>query len=211
MIRAALVVAGALGVALGAQARDLLDLTQVTVSSPTESGKVGRGTVSVMGFGSHLVRDQLPIQMRLESMDRNAYREHDEVVFQVSLRNVGREPVTIPWEPDPNQVVTSEGAPMLEWLLVLSLDGAEFDRLTFPVRTLHGSRFSPSTLKVLKPGEQAAIRARGKLHFLTEDSAQRAEATLPRTVDAAARMVFLSGYNAEVVSVNRVPIFLDAR
>jgi hypothetical protein len=211
MTRATLMMAGALGVALGAQATDLLDLTQVTVSSRTENGKIGPGTGSAMGFASHSVRDQLPLQMRLESMDRNAYREHDEVVFQVSLRNVGREPVTIPWEPDPNQVVTSEGAPMLEWLLVLSLDGPEFDRLTFPVRRLHGSRFSPSTLKVLRPGEQAAIRARGNLHFLTEDSAKRAEATLPRTVDVAARMVFSSGYNAEVISVNRVPIFLEAR
>jgi hypothetical protein len=100
---------------------------------------------------------------------------------------------------------------MLEWLLVLSLDGPDFDKLTFPIRLLHGSTFSPATLKVLKPGEQARIRARGKLEFTTGASAKRAEATLPRTVEVAARMVFLSGHSGEVISVNRVPIVLEPR
>jgi hypothetical protein len=155
----------------------------------------------------------MPLQIKLESMDRNVYRERDQFFCRLSLQNVGQQDLTIPWEPDPEKVVTSVDAPMLEWLLVLSLDGREYDRLTFPIRTLYGSTFSPVTLKVLRPGEQAEIIARGKWQFVTDASAKRAEATLPRTVDVAARMDVLTGVKghvySDVISINRLPILLE--
>ena len=215
MTRVALVAIGVLGATLCAQSTNFLDLTQVTVARSDNTARsgntVGTGKLSVVGLPAQSVRETLPLQIRLESMDRNEYREHDEIVFEISLQNVGRQPVTLPWEPDAEQVVTSAEAPLLEWLLVLSVDGPEFDKLTFPIRVLYGSTLSPATLKVLRPGEQARIRARGKWEFTTAIAAKRATAALPRTVEVAARLEFLSGHSSEVISVNRVPVLLEPR
>jgi hypothetical protein len=198
---------------VSAQAPDILDLTQPRfVSGPTTSG--GSGTGSAVGHSPHTVKEPSGIELRLESLDKQTYRDGESFEFRVSLLNSGGQAVTLPWEPDPQQIVTGPGAPLIEALLVVDVESAE-GRFTVPIAMLYGSKMSPGNTKVLQPRGRAEVIARGSWNLVSHSSQDLPALGLPRRATVGARLTFQSNIDgktyADLSSGNRIPIVLERR
>jgi hypothetical protein len=210
-------------VAVSAQAPDVLDLTQPRhrADSTASSGPV---TGSAVGFSPHTVKLPSGVQLRLESLDRNVYRDGEPFEFRVSLTNTTRQPVTLPWDPDPQQVVTGPDAPLIKALLVIDVEPGRPVRatgphprggVTVPIATLYGSKLSPGNTKVLQAGARAEVIARGHWEFRPYSSEDLRAAGFPATVNVGARLSFLTSIDGnaydDLSSANRISIALNRR
>ena len=74
MTALAFVVASGLGVFLNAQTPDTLDLTQVQPNSGPMTA--GPGTGPVTGFSAHVKREESPVKLTVEGMDRYEWKNH---------------------------------------------------------------------------------------------------------------------------------------
>jgi hypothetical protein len=186
----------------------VLDLTQWKYLRGSDTD--GKVVVSGLTGPFHGPRKRLPLEVRLEWLDRNDYQENDSFLIRVRLMNRGTQAIGFPWEPDPKQVVSSSEAPLLRWLLLLRVEGTKNETFTFPVATLYGSALTPSTLRVMKPGEMSEIIADGTWRFLTAESAKRARITLSRDVRVSVRLAFLTSLDGhfyeDLESTNQIPV-----
>jgi hypothetical protein len=203
------VIVSVLAVTASAQGPDTLDLTQLRTST-SGAMTAGTSTGSAEGVSSHSAREQLRVHMRLEWLDRAAYRYGEPLTFRLTLRNVGREPVAIPWEPDPARLSTGPDAPLQRALLALDVDFSD-GRASIPVAVLYGSKLSPGNMKVLQSGQVGEVLGAATWEFraFTGDDVR---AGFNRSVDVSARLDFLTPINGRVYanmrSVNRVRIAL---
>jgi hypothetical protein len=209
--RAIGLIIGIFGVALSAQAPDLLDLTAARVDSGKNTAATSTGSAG--GFASHTVRSRMPVKLTVESMDRDAYQETDTFTFRIRLTNVGRAAVTLPWTPTAGDVTSDMESPVVRCLLAFDIHSPALGSATFPIAVLYGSRLSPGTLKIIQPGESVQIVGEGNFRFLTDSLEQRARALMPFSGDLVARVGFLTGIERvvyeDLVSDNRVPITLE--
>lgn len=210
-------------VAVSAQAPDVLDLTQPRLSSGHTTPN-SRGTGSAVGRSSHAVTQPSGVQMRLESLDKDAYRDGEPSEFRVSLTNTTRQPVTLPWEPDPQQVVTGPGAPLIEALLVIDVEPGRPVRdtgphprggVTVPIAILYGSKMSPANTKVLQPGARAEVIARGHWKFVAYSPEDLRAVAFPDNVNVGAQLIFRTRIDGnlytDLSSGNRISIALERR
>jgi len=197
---------------VSAQAPDVLDLTQPRVSSgPTSNSPITGLTV---GRSPHATTQPSGVQLRLESLDKHAYRDGEPFVFRVSLINPTKESITLPWEPDPSQVATGPGAPLIKALLVIDVESSQ-GRRTVPIAMLYGSKMSPGNTKVLHPGGRAEVIARGSWEFVPSSSEDLRAAAFPRNVNVAARLIFPTNIDgdafSDLSSGNLISIELERR
>jgi hypothetical protein len=202
----------AVAVAPSAQTQDTLDLTQPRGSSGPVTDAPMTGSAS--GISSHARREQSPVRLSLDWLDRNTYHVGEPFVFHVTLENVGATSVTLPWEPDVQQVLRSSDEPLSEALLTLDVD-VQGGTLTVPIATLYGSSFSPGSTKVLRPGGRAEILAKGNWAFLGHGTSQLSPFAASPDVSVAARIHFLTSIDGHVYdalrSTNKVAILLAKR
>ena len=199
--------------ALGAQGSNILDLTHVVSSSGSMTA--GQGGGSATAPSSHEKRQSADVRVRLESLDRDAYAVHDAFVFRMSLQNIGRQAITLPWEPDSSRVITGPDAPILTSVLVIDADTSGGRHSTVPVAMLYGSKLSPSSTKVLAPGDRAEIIAAAQWQFLPTASRAGAKDDQSGPAHITARLTFLTGIDGTVyndfVSSNKLPIILTGK
>lgn len=209
MRRLIILIVSAITVLLRAQAPDALDLTQPI----SGDGRFTTDPVTVSGGGiySGAKRVQLPLHVTLDWLDRGAYSDGESFVFHVTLENLGRNSVTLPWERDSRLVLTSADAPLFQALLTVDINAMN-KRLSVPIATLYGSAQSPQNTKVLQPSARAEIVARGHWEFAGYSASDLTQMGLPSDVTVTARLQFLSGINGHVYSPlsssNHVPIVL---
>lgn len=116
---------------------------------------------------------KMPLRMTfLIGPEFRAYKLGEEIVHEILVENVGREPYVIPWVglTDLQQVRPEPcGAPPgFKWfILALRADheGAAPD-VVWAIPII-GSDLMPGSLKELKPGERVRIRAKGRLSLFS--------------------------------------------
>lgn len=158
----AVVVGLMIGELIGAQrpprAKHVLDLTspEAVVTAPD----VGSGgSVAVSGIPS----PRLPLELRLLGLDRLFYLlGGDEVIYTVSLTNIGSASVDLPWSADREAVeVTEQPFMQASLVLVLMTKQKEGPQPTIGAAILEGTRRIPESIITLLPGEQVIIKAKG--------------------------------------------------
>lgn len=133
-----------------------LDLT-IPSAAPTGVPRLAGGT----GGSSNSQFQSLPIVLFLDHVETG--RLTTEVTYQVTLRNVGDGPLTLPWSTDFAAIESFGQQPSLATLNLRILDNTlRLHRIGAIV--LGGtSRVAGSTI-VLKPNEIAVIKAKGLNH-----------------------------------------------
>jgi hypothetical protein len=204
----AFVVASGLGVVLSAQTPDTLDLTQVRPSSGPMTA--GPATGPATGFSAHTKREESPVKLTVEWMDRYGYRDNNSFVFRLAIVNVSAVPVTLPWEPNPDRVGYDSDA----LRAVITIDARMNDReFAVPIAVLYGSKADSNTTKVLRPGARAEIIARGKWRLAADSSSPSAKIDFPAEVDVSGRIIFASSIDRhaykDATSTNRMRVVVD--
>jgi len=193
------------------QVVDTLDLTAPgTVGLPLPERFNGE-----LDTYSHAIRHKPPLQVTLEAMANQAYRMGDETTYTVTIRNVGNERFTIPWEPDWTRIIDDPSHPIISCRVYLEINKpGGSGRGLLGGESFYGSSSSPLTLKVLAPGQSVQI-----LHPLTwrmgnDIADDEFSATLPRVVHMRALLVFtrqpVPGRRySDVFSINRRSVWME--
>jgi hypothetical protein len=216
-LRLATVIYLCLFVIPGAQGQtdSFLDLTKV---KPPTSGKLFGGGDIVISATNDTRIPKLPLEFTLLKLDKRSYQMGDEVVYDVVIRNVGRNVVVIPWSPDRDRVKPEEKtypAGYMDATLSLIITDKVLGEQSIYGASMYGSQHVRSSLKKLRPGQ--AVRIRAPSHWaLTSDSAsQGILSRLPQTFTVRARfsvMKHTSSPSPEpVTSNNSVTVVLKRR
>ena len=165
----AVVVALMLGELIGAQpprrAKHVLDLTspEAVVTAPV----VGSGgAVAVSGIPS----PRLPLELRLLELDRQSYLLGGDVIYSVSMTNIGSASVDLPWSADREAVEVTE-QPFMKATLVLLLMTNEGRPQRIGAAILDGTRRIPESIITLQPGDVAIIKAKGLTDMPQDEAA----------------------------------------
>jgi hypothetical protein len=201
----ACVVASALSVVLSAQTPDTLNLTQVRPHSGPRTA--GTGTGPATGLSAHVKREESPVKLTVEWMDRYGYRDNDSFVFGLAIVNVSALPVMLPWEPDPDRIGNEADALRAVITIDARMNNREF---TIPITVLYGSKADSNTTKVLRPGARAEIIARGKWRIAADSSSLSPKIDFPAEVDVSGRIIFASTIDRhaykDAASTNRMRV-----
>ena len=169
---------------------------------------------SAAGVASHADFQRLPVYIELKSLDRADYRVHDPFAFRIELKNVGKQAVILPWEPDASQVVATVDAPVFSAVIVVDVEGSD-GRQTVPIAPLYGSKASPNSAKILAPGARFEIIASGYWTFLPSAANRGGTVVRQGPVAATARISFLSDIDGhmyrDLISTNTVRVELNSR
>lgn len=200
-----------LSVALSAQAPDVLDLRQQVITGGAATTELH--TVTQPGLNPSTKLEQMPVRLSLDWLDLPTYRDGDRFVFHLTLRNVGKQSVRLPWEPNSQIVIAERSVPAMSRALVsIEIDSPK-GLLTIPIGLLYGSNVPDQTTKLLQPGAQAEIVAAGAWQFLGYSSNDLLRMGLEPTVNVLARIQFVTPIDHHVysplVSTNKLPIVLD--
>jgi hypothetical protein len=157
---------------------DFLDLTKHAPPAREAAAEeqTAGGSVEVVG-GSGVRRAELPIKITLLSLDSESYTLGDKGFFDIALENTGKEPVLIPWSPDPRIGAPSQGAVVpgnlhaVISLLAGQTAAAAGERAD--AFGLYGSEFVHGSLKRLEPGRRVRIRVPFTWQFFDEEAPAR--------------------------------------
>jgi len=142
-----------------------LDLAAFTSpQQPLTGGWVGGGVGSARG------EPTVPLRIELLQLNRTEYREGDDFVYEVRLRNITNKEALIPWEPDWSKFPIGSNTPPPAGFksahLVVRFADSSVELRAISAHTLFGSSGVSSSLLSLQPGESARIRGRGRFTFL---------------------------------------------
>jgi hypothetical protein len=150
-----------------------VDLT--TVAARTDLRRPG-GTppegASVTGTGSTMAcfastRQAVALRISLVSLDRTHYQVGDEPTFEVTVENVGSEPLRIPFSPHLADLQPEDSAKKFaysELQLVLWVAAGEvWSASTGGGISLYGAEDHADTMVTLRPAESVRIIGKGKL------------------------------------------------
>jgi hypothetical protein len=156
---------------------DFLDLTKYALPAreAVSEEQTAAGAVEVVG-GTGVRKAELPIKITLLSLDRESYTLGDKGFFDIALENIGKEPVLIPWSPDPRIGTPSQGTAVPGNLhAVISLLAGRTAATGERVDTfgLYGSEFVHGSLKRLEPGRKVRIRVPFTWQFFDEETPAR--------------------------------------
>src|ERR1700722_621878 len=162
-----LLLIGICGTSTGARAQriSVLDFTasvpkvRKRVPKPFPPGKILGGVAGGISGEARLI-------VSLVALDRDSYRLGDEMVYTLDVRNVGKEPMSIPTrfnladlEPD-DPSADFKYAPME---ISLKLRESDERYMSVLLLTLYGSDDMPWTQLEIKPGEWVEIKGKTKL------------------------------------------------
>jgi hypothetical protein len=125
-----------------------------------------------------------PMELLLRSLDRPEYRLGEEIVYEVTLRNISGRQILLPWSVDLEPVYAAGTPPLRAGLALQITDdakGASADDPRLAVVSLGGSPGLPGSILPLEPGDTAVIRAKGPT-TLREDVTRRVTAGAVRVM-----------------------------
>lgn len=172
----------------------------------TQPGVVQTFSVPIMSEGglSSVMRN-LPLTVRLLSLDRQEYEQRQAIVFDVELTHVGDQPFDLPWSAD---LTAFEGDSSFDLMTVLlQANRPNKVRDSFASLTLAGSRSQPGSVQTLMPGDRAVIRMARKIDLSAETVDVGAVASaLPVRAMVRFENRPLETSWAEVQSTNSIPV-----
>lgn len=196
------------------QNNDFLDLTKVRPPSEKKVSRTIGGGVS----GSNDTRSpKLPLQITLISLNKHSYEMGEEMIYNVVIRNVGRDVVVIPWSPDRDQIKPEEMTyppRYVDAILSLVITDEVLGEQMIYGPSLYGSEHVPSSLKKLRPGQAVRIRAPSRWVLMSDDAAHGILSRLPQTFVVRARFSVMDrtvNPPEPVVSTNSVTVELKKR
>lgn len=194
---------------------NFLDLTKLKPPKDEKLTARGGGGVS----GSHDTPfPKLPLEITLLNLDNGSYKMGQEMIYEVTIRNVGQDIVLIPWSPDPTEVRRNgqtypSGYADGNVGLVIH-DEIAGDQVVYGP-WLYGSDLVPSSLKKLRPGQTVRIRAPGRWAIADSNGSQRILSRLPQKYVVRARFSLSNHTFAPqpepIMSANSVTVELKRR
>jgi hypothetical protein len=166
-----------------AQEPELLDLTKKKVEAETEQIAPGVGGL-ISGSGSRPI--ELPLKIELERLDKRQYEIGERFVYELSIQNIGKQTVAIPWELDREKALKS-AAELSVISLHLTINELGNDAI-FGAERIFASQVTPDTFKNLPPGGRVRIRAPGVWYLGNQELAKKVFQTLPRRFTVRARV-----------------------
>jgi hypothetical protein len=196
-----------LGIGLLSQSEHLLDLTIL----PSEGSRTG----AVIGCVRSSVGSTptVELEVSLLGLDRSEYQLAQSGVFEVMIRNTGRQAITVPWrQKSGNRDLRSAPAEtgVLDAIVRLIGDDDRGEAHLIGVRGLQGAQSLGRSLLVLAPGDRGRIRAPfSTLFSATGRSVLPTAAGMRVAVKAEfSLMVQECLWAATVSSTNTVPVTL---
>jgi len=109
------------------------------------------------------------LHTQIESLDRQRYMAEDWLTFEVTIKNVGSMPLTIPFSPDladlqPEDAAQKFGYSALQ-LSLFAAAGNDPHIVGLAIVRLYGNQNHANTMVTLSPGEWVRIAGRDKIHF----------------------------------------------
>jgi hypothetical protein len=105
---------------------------------------------------------QRQVKVTIVSLDKTVYRPGDDLTFEVTVQNIGRRAVLVPWTPHASDVEPENDRVQYSCRvssIILRFEDPE--QHTFSVgSSLYGSRSVPGSLRLLAPGESFRVQAR---------------------------------------------------
>jgi hypothetical protein len=142
----------------------VLDILGYPLTPEDHRAESGPRSVSggVLGGASHGFRPQVNLRVTLNGIDRRSYETGDMIVYEVSVENVGRRPVTMPWSPD-LVLFNNVNWEAVRWaglsLMVSNRSAKQLAQL-YP-QILLGADAVAGSLLTMAPGGRALIRVPG--------------------------------------------------
>jgi hypothetical protein len=165
------------------QEPELLDLTNKKPEAETE--RIAPGSGGLIG-GSGTKPVELPLKIELERLDKQQYGMGERFVYELSITNIGKQTLAIPWEPDREKALQAS-AELSVISLHLIIDELGNDAI-FGAERIFASQTAPDTYKNLPPGGRVKIRAPGFWYPGNEELAGKVFRTLPRRFAIKARV-----------------------
>jgi hypothetical protein len=116
--------------------------------------------------GDGVIRGKIPREIKLELVNfrEDALTIGSEVSVLLRLKNVGREPITLPWSIDPRTAEEGQSPRHRLWetgrfRISLRNGIGQYLELKNTSQLLYGSGFVPGSLLTLKPGEWITAQA----------------------------------------------------
>ncbi len=160
LIRANIVVLLIIGVFSSAQDVPVIDLTTAHVQKQRRAPSEGMVVGGVPGG-----KPSWPLQMRLISARQEGNVQPPALVYELELRNTGRQPIDLPVDPSPRDVEPADPA-IKSYQYVsasIALQFTESAGIKAESLNLYGSESARGTTKRLAPGSAVRIRARADL------------------------------------------------
>lgn len=173
---------------------DLLDLTKKKVS--TEPGKIAQGEGGLIG-GSGIKPTDLPLKIVLEKLDKQQYLMGERFIYELSIENIGKRILEIPWEPEKEKTLQSSNE-LSVISLHLTIDELGNDAI-FGAERIFASQNASNTFKQLRPGGRLRIRAPGIWYLGNQEAARRVFQMLPRQFTVKAQ-VKLGSYPTDTMT-----------
>lgn len=190
-----------------------LDLTR---RQPTSANKAtgkggGRGYTSSENGHNAPVN---PFKVTLLAMDKRSYRIGDEVIFDIELENLTKDPIIVPWSGSSDKVIPDIDKPtpgLVEANISLVINSGAPEEQLFIGRGVYGSDLSQGSLKKLQPNRPVKIRVPGRLAFLSEEANKQLLTRLPLNTEIRVRYSMLNGRYEPATSANGLNIELSKR
>lgn len=165
---------------------NFLDLTAYD-SAEDRPQRTGGGVASSVG-GADILK-AAPLGVILQRLDRRNYHFGEQVIYEVTLQNISKDVLTIPWSPDLNRLGLN-GQFNQPGYTEASLSLVAEDEIAGPQfidsQRIFGAPGVSSSLKKLRPGESIRIRAAGSWQFTDSSVARRVFAKSLYTVKVRA-------------------------
>ena len=176
----ALVVALAISVATSCRAQEVasIDLTKVAARTelrrpPSTSGTRQSGGIAADYRCSNATNSTGVLRTALVSLDRSQYQIGDEPTFEVTVKNVGSNPLKIPFSPDLADLQPEDPAQKFGYFeLRVSLWVAAGEEWAMGIGEVHlyGAEDHANTTLTLRPGEWVRITGKDKLRVPSDGS-----------------------------------------
>lgn len=208
-----------LSLGLLAQAQERDDYLGLKQNRPPQRERLsGIGTGAVGGLGHTSSWKPAMLKVTLVSLDKQTYELGEEVIYEITLENISKDDLIIPYSVDYDKVKPDEesnppGYASMFLSLVINdeLTGKQF----VAGESLYGSELLSGSLKRLEPGQKVTIRIPGRLSFFEADVMKKILGKLPRTF-AVRAMASLSGVSVDspdktAISQNSLTLELQRR
>ena len=133
----------------------LLDLTSLEAAAVNDRA-FGAGSSAGRGIGvSSGALFELPASLTIEPLERDDFSLGERSSVELRIRNAGKVPLVLPWSPKALLLGDStDEIRAIVSLVARTRGGAD----QIGAWTLYGSESMPSSVQVLKPGQEALIR-----------------------------------------------------
>ena len=170
---------------LAGQGKYMLDLTLPGGLPPPKSSSGCGPRLSAGSEGGKLVQPVLPVYIEIVRLNKGTYTMGQDLVCQISLKNVGDRALRIPWSPNPdygNKDCTGRtkglATAALTGSVALVLRSGSGVTRKILLGGLYGRLAIPQTYRTLEPGESASIKFKTRVVLYKPRAADSSTARL---------------------------------